>query len=80
MRKVFLLILCTLFIVPLFCACDVKQDHSMVKSERKLGKYIEATTNKSSGQIDLSEGPSLNYNYHLGPQKLDFDFKIVDPY
>lgn len=54
----------------------------MVKSERRLGKYLEPSEsgNNTSGMVDLSEGPRLKYDAHFGPNNPNFDFKVVNPY
>ena len=53
----------------------------MVQSQRRFAKYVEPQkTQTNTVSIDLSEGPKLNYNQEMGPQSLDFDIKIVDPY
>lgn len=52
----------------------------MIKSQRRLGKYIQPIENKDGSVVDLSEGPKLKYDAHFGPKNPDFDFKIVNPY
>ena len=78
MKKYSLLIVCLLLSSFLLSACNSKPD-STIKYERKLGKYFE-TEQKSGGVVDLSEGPKLRYDAKLGPNDLNFDFKIVNPY
>ena len=51
----------------------------MIQSKRRFAQYVE-TQNKSYNSIDLSEGPRQSYDANLGPQSLNFDIKIVDPY
>jgi hypothetical protein len=53
----------------------------MIQSQRRFAKYIEPQTAQTkSVSIDLSEGPKLDYRKNLGPQDINFDIKIVDPY
>ena len=78
MKKYSLLIVYLLLSSFLLSACNSKPD-STIKYERKLGKYFE-TEQKSGGVVDLSEGPKLRYDAKLGPNDLNFDFKIVNPY
>ena len=61
-------------------ACNIKQDTPMIKSQRRLEKYIQPTDDKPSGMVDLSEGPKLRYDAYFGPKALNFDFKIENPY
>ena len=78
MKKQGLFILCVLISAVLLSACDV-MPKSPINYERKLGKYFEAEKTPS-GTIDLSEGPKLRYDAKFGPQELNFDFKIINPY
>ena len=52
----------------------------MIKSERRLGKYIQPQKEQKGGVVDLSEGPKLKYDAVFGPKTPSFDFKIVNPY
>ncbi|MBR1775829.1 hypothetical protein IJ750_01980 [bacterium] len=54
----------------------------MVQSQRRFAKYVEPQSGNTNatGTIDLSEGPRQNYDRNLGPQNINFDIKIVDPY
>ena len=52
----------------------------MVQSKRRFAEYVEPQGEIKKGVIDLSEGPKQNYNAQLGPQNINFDIKIVDPY
>lgn len=82
MKKVCIYLMLIFFLSSLTTACNIKQNsNSMVQSKRRFAQYVEPQQNKQSGQfVDLSEGPKLKYDAHLGPQNLNFDFKIVDPY
>ncbi len=79
MKKYGLLVVCLLISSVLLCACDIDTKASMVKSERRLGKYFEQESH-TPGTIDLSEGPKLRYNADFGPKDLNFDIKIINPY
>ena len=70
------------FIVSCLTACaPQRQKPNMIQSKRKFEKYmVPSTQNNNGNSIDLSEGPKTNYGGHLGPQDLNFDIKIVDPY
>ena len=81
MKRYLLLLVCLLVSSLLLSACTSMSANSTIKYERKLGKYFESTENKpQGGVIDLSEGPKLNYDARLGPNDLNFDFKIENPY
>lgn len=79
MKKLSLLILCFIISNLLLTACS-SAPNSTIKYERKLGKYFENEKQTTGGTVDLSEGPKLKYDARLGPQDLNFDFKIVNPY
>jgi len=79
MKKYLLLVVCLLVSSVLLSACSKAPD-STIKYERKLGKYFESENKPQGGMIDLSEGPKLNYDARLGPNDLNFDFKIENPY
>jgi len=79
MKKYYFLVLSLMVLSILLTACSSKPD-STIKYERKLGKYFESENKTTGGVIDLSEGPKLKYNAKFGPNDLNFDFKIVNPY
>ena len=79
MKKICILLLVLSLITPITTACVKKQKPSMVQSQRRFAKYVEAQ-NKAGGTVDLSEGPRQNYDADFGPQSINFDVKIVDPY
>ena len=60
-------------------ACTVDNGKSTIKYQRKLEKYLTSEDQKH-GTIDLSEGPKLRYDRSFGPQELNFDIKIINPY
>ncbi len=84
MKKLCVLFVCAFTLTLCLSACTVKQDGPMVKSERRLGKYLDPSSqssdSKASGMIDLSEGPRLKYDAHFGPTNPNFDIKVVSPY
>lgn len=84
MKKLCVLFVCAFALTLCLSACTKKQDSPMVKSERRLEKYLgpssQSSDSKASGMIDLSEGPRLKYDAHFGPKNLNFDFKVVSPY
>ena len=80
MDKICCLILCSSLLAICVSACTIKQEAPMIKSQRRLGKYIQPIENKGGSVVDLSEGPKLKYDAHFGPKNPDFDFKIVNPY
>ena len=66
----------------LMTGCKVKKS-STINYQRRLAQYLPSdnkNTNNVGGFIDLSEGPKLQYEGHLGPKDLDFDVKIKNPY
>ena len=80
MKKYSLFIVCLLVSTLLLSACT-SVPNSPIRYERKLGKYFESEENKAQGgTIDLSEGPKLRYDAKFGPQDLNFDIKIINPY
>ena len=80
MHKIPLFIICILLTSVLLSACEVNTGTTMIKSQRRLEKYFPKEQEKPQGVIDLSEGPRLRYDAKFGPQDLNFDIKIVDPY
>ena len=80
MKKICTLILISSVFSLCVSACNFQPDNSMVKTQRRFAKYIIPQKEKQGGVIDLSEGPKLNYDAYFGPQKLNFDFKIINPY
>ena len=81
MKKVFILIILTAFILINVTACSKSNKPSnMINSKRRFAEYVEPQNTKDIRMIDLSEGPKLDYDAKLGPKNLNFDIKIVDPY
>lgn len=80
MKKICALLLLASFIIVGTSACTKKPKPNMVQSQRRFEKYINEQNNRSGTVIDLSEGPRQNYDRNMGPQNLNFDIKIVDPY
>ena len=82
-----ILVVCLMISSILLCACTVKPKKSAINYKRKLEKYLPSETPQSktvndhkTATIDLSEGPKLKYDAKMGPQDLNFDFKIQNPY
>ena len=84
MKKYSLFIVCLLLCSVLLCACQVKQKHQTIRYQRKLEKYLPTNNSgsltTSTGAVDLSEGPRLKYDAKMGPNDVNFDIKIVNPY
>ncbi len=80
MNKICSFIICISVLSLCVSACTIKKEEPMIKSQRRLGKYLQPQENKDGSVVDLSEGPKLNYDAHFGPKNLNFDFKIVNPY
>lgn len=78
MKKFCIFLLMLSFICVFTTACTHRQKNSMVQAKRRFAQYIEP--DNTSGRVDLSEGPKLNYDAKVGPQNPSFEFKIVDPY
>ena len=81
MKKIAVLLVCLTMANLMLTGCSVKQKQQTINYQRKLMQYLpkenKTTVNKA---IDLSEGPKQSYNYNLGPNDLNFDIKIVNPY
>ena len=62
-------------------ACIQKTNsNNLIQSKRRFADYIENQNTSDPNRIDLSEGPKLKYDASFGPQNLNFDIKIIDPY
>lgn len=79
MKKYCLFAVCLLVSALVLSGCKIDTTSSMVKSQRRLEKYLPQTPSQS-GRVDLSEGPRLRYDAKFGPKDLNFDIKIVNPY
>ena len=79
MKKACIFLLCLGIIAAgvLFSGCTSKSSKQTINYNRRLQKYLPAN---STGTIDLSEGPRTKYDANLGPQDLNFDIKITNPY
>lgn len=81
MNKHSLMIVCLIMACVILSGCRVQPQKSMIKSERRLEKYFTGSNSKNSiKSIDLSDGQKLRYEARFGPNDLNFDMKIVDPY
>ena len=83
MKKIVLFVVCLTVICIFASACHVKPKANMVQAKRRLEQYLPTSeqssdTKQQNGvvKIDLSEGPKLQYNRNLGPQDVNFDFKV----
>lgn len=77
---IFLIMLAFVSVCTTACTNQGNSKPNMIQSKRRFAEYIEPQQQKDPNAIDLSEGPRQNYNAKFGPQNLDFDIKIVDPY
>jgi hypothetical protein len=84
MKKACVVLLCIGIIAAgiLFSGCTTKNGKQTINYQRKLQNYLPAdsTGTRPSGTIDLSDGAKTKYDANLGPQELNFDIKIHDPY
>lgn len=81
MKNYVLLVLCFLVSCLFLSACNIKQENSPIKYQRRLEQYLPQDNPKpAGGRVDLSEGPKLRYDAKFGPKDLNFDIKIVNPY
>ena len=84
MKKTCIVLLCLGIIVAgvLFSGCTIKSNKQTINYQRKLQNYLpsEAGDKRPTGTIDLSDGTKTRYDANLGPQELNFDIKISNPY
>ncbi len=82
MKKVLFIFIILSFIMTLATGCNrlSGKKQNLIQSKRRFAEYVEPQAQKPSNVVDLSEGPKLKYDAHLGPKNLNFDIKIVDPY
>ena len=84
MKKTCIVLLCLGIIIAgvLFSGCTVKSNKQTINYQRKLQNYLPGSTavQKPTGTIDLSDGTKTRYDANLGPQELNFDIKISNPY
>ena len=79
MKKYGLFVVCLLIACVVLCACKIESNNSMVKSQRRLQKYL-TPPQTPAGVVDSSEAPKLRYNANFGPKDLNFDIKLENPY
>ena len=81
MKKISLLIVFVCAASLLITGCSAKKSNT-INYQGRLKKYMHTSgsVNRAPATIDLSEGPKLEYGGHLGPNDMDFDFKIKNPY
>ena len=82
MKKICIFLLMMSLFSCFVSACAPKKPKAnMIQSQRRFAKYVEPQTRGTSpASIDLSEGPKLRYDATFGPNNINFDIKIVDPY
>ena len=85
MKKACIFLLCfgVFFAGVLLSGCAVKNNKQTINYQRKLQNYLpsdSANGYRPARTIDLSDGSRTQYDAHLGPQDLNFDIKISNPY
>jgi len=82
MKKIIFVLVCFVLANVFLTGCVVKKDNQTIKYQRRLQNYLPDETSKQKQMvtIDLSEGPKMKYDANLGPQDLNFDIKIKNPY
>ncbi len=84
MKKIIFVLVCFVLANVFLTGCAVKNNSQAIKYHRRLQKYLPSNTvtqtQRPAGTIDLSEGPKARYDANLGPNELNFDVKIKDPY
>ena len=83
MKKFVFVLACVIVANMFLTACSVKGKAQTINYNRRLQKYLPADTSKqrpAGVTVDLSEGPKLRYDGYLGPNDLNFDIKIKNPY
>ena len=81
MKKICIIIMALVFVCSVTSGCSQnKKKPNMIQAQRRFAKYVTPQQSPGSGFIDLSEGPKLNYDASFGPQNVNFEVKITDPY
>ena len=81
MKKYGLFVVCLLLCSLVLSGCRPVKKQQTINYRRKLEKYMVQDSSQNAGAtIDLSEGPKLKYNANFGPNDVNFDIKIVNPY
>lgn len=81
MKKIALLLVCLTMASVLLTGCTMKNKTQTINYKRKLVQYLPAeNTSSIKRTIDLSEGPKSKYDANFGPNDLNFDIKIKNPY
>jgi len=80
--KKFLVLLLTMVLPVLLCACNLQKDGKInIKHVSKIDGMNSVTCRTAkNGRIilDMSEGPAATYsNVNLGPRDVNFDFKSL---
>jgi len=88
MKKVCLVIMCLILVMPLLSACTKvkKTKESLIKYQSKLSQYTQTYVPSSSASqrkghvVDLSDGKQMRYDMQFAPNNPNFDVKLKDPY
>lgn len=78
-----LMCFCLLLAGIILSGCSVKQKQPTINYQRRLQNYLPSNSSRSkpvASTIDLSEGPKTQYDSKLGPNDLNFDITIKNPY
>lgn len=82
MKNFAYLLVCLTIAGILLSGCALKNKTQTINYQGRLRKYLPSDSSSTSrvGSIDLSEGPKLKYEANLGPNDLNFDITIKNPY
>ncbi|MCQ2739312.1 MAG: hypothetical protein MJ237_03700 [bacterium] len=85
MKKYGLVIIFLIVACLMFTACKSRTGKQQtINYQRRLVKYLPAETKNTIGNIkktiDLSEGLKLRYDAKLGPDDVNFDFRLNTKY
>lgn len=83
MKNLVILVVFLLLFSVLLSACHITQRKQTIEFHRRFEKYIQPEVEKPKEKrtnIDLSEGPKLNYNSNFGPSDVNFDFQVNTKY
>ena len=85
MKKTMSVFLCLCLVLTgvILSGCSSKSKQPTINYHRRLQNYLPSDDGSKSatpGTIDLSEGPKTQYDSKLGPNDLNFDITIKNPY
>ncbi len=81
MKNFAFLLVCLTIAGILLSGCALKNKPQTINYQGRFKKYLPSDSSSSRvGAIDLSEGPKLKYEVNFGPNDLNFDIKIKNPY